>query len=188
MIRASGQQHAVPIHVWIKSIILAFLLFCGGFACFVLSEINEEDSTQANDQFEQIFTNILPNGQPADVCILGSSLTRCALPKFGTLDAAIEAKKTRLDYKIISRRKVVLSDFNSKIPGLQADKPKYLCIESNIMCLKMFENSKEIELTFNRLLIRYWSRVGFSPKNIKGHNLGVFVFIEFAAPTGGRKG
>ena len=187
MMRVSGQQHAVPIHVWIKSIVLACLLFWGGFAYFIMQEINNDASTQSFQQFEQTFTNMLPGGPSMDVYILGSSLTRRAFAKFSSLDGAIKEKNTSLKYKIVTRRKVVLGDYNNKITGLRQEKPQYLFIESNILCLDMFESSNEIEFSFYRFLKRYWSRLALAPRYISSQIWRMFEILSLPAPSKGRK-
>ena len=187
MMRVSGQQHAVPIHVWIKSIVLACLLFWGGFAYFIIQEVYIEAPPQSNRQFEQTFTNVPLDAPLTDVYILGSSLTRCAFAKFGSFKGAIGERNTSLKYKIVTRRRVVLGDYNTKITGLRQTKPQYLFIESNILCLDMFESSKEIEFSFYRLLKRYWSRLALAPRYISSHIWRMFEVLSLPAPSKGRK-
>lgn len=164
----SGDNHATPIWVWITALLLAFLIYLCGFAIIAYFEVEIRQAPPDLSKFEQTASNLRNDKQAADVYIFGSSLTRLALSQNGSFKSAIEERDLSFGYRIVTRRKAVLSDFNHLIPQLQTDLPDLVLIESNILCLNMFERFlKEKRVTPRRLLSRYESHLALTAEFLK---------------------
>lgn len=167
---AAGENHVTPIRVWIRAVMLAILIYLCGFAVMSYYEIKILQAPPDLSEFEQTASNLENDEQAADVYIFGSSLSRLALSQGGFLKSAIEERDLSFTFRTQTRRKVVLSDFSHMIPQLQSDLPELVLIESNILCLNMFERSlNEKRVTPKKLLYRYESHLALTAEFLRMH-------------------
>ena len=166
----AGENHVTPIRVWIRALLLAILIYLCGFAVMLYFEIKVLQTPPDLSEFEQKASNISNDEEAADVYIFGSSLSRLALSQGGSFKSAIEGRNLRFGYRIVTRRKVVLSDFSHVIPQMQSDLPDLVLIESNILCVKMFERYlNEKRINPRRLLVRYETHLALTAEFLKTH-------------------
>ena len=171
----SGHQNTIPLHVWIKAFLLAYLLFGGGLLYFMKFEKKQYIQSEsilytASDSSK---TNFISGTEYPDVYILGSSLTEKGLCKFKSLDSSIFKNHIKLHYKIVFKSSAIMSDYNYKIPEILKEKPRYLFIESNIICVNML--NENISPIMN-LLWEYSSYLAGIPKRfiLSLHNVNLF--------------
>jgi len=165
----SGSPDSIPIHVWIKSLILAAVFFWAGFAYFAFLMAGQENKETDFSLTEDTYTNMGSGDYETDICFLGSSLTRCAFFRFGSLESGISGNMADLNYKGIVRRRVILNEYSGKIEEIRKLKTKYLFLESSIVCLNMFKGENEITFTFQSLFNRYIARLALAPRYISSH-------------------
>ncbi|MFH1156947.1 MAG: hypothetical protein V1793_24390 [Pseudomonadota bacterium] len=128
----------IPIHVWIKTVLLCSLFFWGGYLALELRDRTLESGMRAeakNHLSEQIFTNCR-DGQAPDVMILGSSLTRNALCREGMLDTALrDTQGPSAAYLMVVRNHAVLDDHSAWIPRILSQHPRVLFLEAGMACV-----------------------------------------------------
>jgi len=177
----SDSQDSIPIHVWIKSLVLAAVFFWAGFAYFSL--IMDDEKRDADYSLtEKIFTNIGSGDHETDIYFLGSSLARCAFFRFASLESSLSENSSDFKYKGIIRRRVILDEYSGKIEQITNIKPKYLFLEANMVCMNMFKGKNEITFTFQSLFQRYISRLALAPRYISSHIWRMFDLLYLPVP------
>lgn len=166
----AGDNQATPIRVWIRALLLAILIYFCGFAAMSYFEIKALRTPPDLSKFEQKTSNISNDEQAAEVYVFGSSLSRLALSHGGFFKSAIADRDLSFGYRIVTRRKAVLSNFSYMIPQLQSDLPDLVLIESNILCVKMFEQTfNEKRMYPKRLLGRYETHLALTAEFLRTH-------------------
>ena len=125
----SRRQNTVPLHIWAKAFFIACVVFCGGYGLFAL---HDEDRV-----FFQYRSNLVPGMSQTEAYILGSSLAEKGLHAFGSLDSALVHNRLRFNYTLIFRSGAVIRDFSPILGEIKKTRPRYVLIESNILCIDL---------------------------------------------------
>lgn len=178
----SPEQHTVPLNVWLKALILVSIFFWGGYVIYAILDTHRYAHIQDKEPSDLTLSNISTEDQIPDVYFLGSSLTNCALIKFGSFESIVSKKPSTLSYKIVFRNMATLGSFTYKIPTIQKEKPKYLIIESSIVCTDMFSESTGIIFSISRFLRKYSTRLSNIPGHILSSNSRMFDLYSKIVP------
>ncbi len=170
MIKTPDPSKAIPISVWIKTMVLTLLVFGGGFAVFMWYNVGFMNAYIEDLLLDHTESNMSSRQNKPDVIIMGSSLTKRALCNYGTFEMAIDEAKEDIKYEVIYRKRVVLGDFNHYIDPISNACPSYLLIESNILCINMFKNAVEVKLDFSLLLNEYRKTLRSIPVRLVSHS------------------
>jgi hypothetical protein len=128
---------------------------------------------------EVIFSNYDINSESPDLYVFGSSLTKFGLCEFNILDSILLRKNVNLNYKIVYKGSVILKDYDKYIAVLLKEKPRYIFIESNIVCLDMW--SADILYSVSRFLRQYSLRLSRIPTYILMYNFKIFNLFHTPA-------
>lgn len=172
----------IPMAVWIKAMVLSFVLFWGGYFALDLRDraIEAGLSQTRIREAEKVVTNC-PDGQKPDVMVIGSSLVRNALCRENLLNRALNADSlSPLTYHIAVRNHAVLEDFTFKIPQILSIKPRWLFIEANMACVDMTGSQRQSLLAVS--LNTYTRELLLITRLIIRHPIKAFSFMSSPVP------
>lgn len=135
----------MPLHIWGWVFMIALTLLLSLYFIFA---IRDKQIKKQGVYFKE-FANT--TNEKLDAYFIGTSLTDCALFEYHSLDSEIRKRNIKINYKATVLRGASLRDFNVKIKELRELRPRYLFIESNIVCIDLGMNAFYI---FRKRLVR----------------------------------
>lgn len=164
-----ASQEGTPVIVWVKALAIALLLLGSGFVYYASWELERKDKTPDPSEKDIVDSNIADDEDSPDILIMGSSLTKCAFSKYNSLQQALDEKGQSFKYEIITRNSVTLGGFSAKIPEIQQEKPQYLLLESNIVCVQLSKRKKQPEYSYGEIFKRYYQLLRSGSKILKNY-------------------
>lgn len=181
-----GLNNEMPFLIWLLAIVFAFLMYTMGFAYFYFEEVRNVDQSRENSRYEKVVSNKdIKNSMPS-IWIIGSSLSNCAFDRYGSLEEARSITSAEFNYTIISRRRAVIEDFNAWIPKITDEKPDFIFLESNMICLQMFREEPRNQRSIWNWLIRYNNRLMQAPQYITAYIWSAMEIISLPVPPNTR--